>query len=114
MYLGLSRHAYFITFSFCEFLDFIHFLYLFLVYTVEPCYKAPFMGLIIVSRGLFPLLEKRWKLGKVEKNKGGFELGEGKGHFVSCFAAPGWKRSCHWLPRCWGSDYSDAPLYFKT
>lgn len=80
MYLGLSNHVYFIAFSFSEFLDFNHFLYLFLVYTVEPCYKAPFRSQISVSRGIFPLLEEKWKLGKVGSNKGGFELGEGRGH----------------------------------
>lgn len=48
------------------------------------------------------------------RNTGGFKLGEGRGSLISCFAAPGWKISCHLLPRCWGSDYSDAPLYFKT
>lgn len=79
MYPGLSRHAYFIMFSFSEFLDFNHFLYLFLVYTVEPCYKAPFRRQISVSWGFFPLLEERWKLGEMGRNKGGFELGEGRG-----------------------------------
>lgn len=37
-----------------------------------------------------------------------------EGSLFLCFAAPGWKRSCHCLPHCWSSDYSDAPLYFKT
>lgn len=37
-----------------------------------------------------------------------------EGSLMSCFAAPGWKINCHLLPCCWGSDDSDAPLYFKT
>lgn len=80
MYPGLSRHAYFITFSFSEFLDFNHLLYLFLVYTVEPCYRAPFRSQISVSRGFFLLLEERWKLGEVEEAREDLNWEKGGGH----------------------------------
>ena len=62
--------------------------------------------------GFFSLLEKRWKLGGKEQWR--IETGRGEGSLISWFAAAGWKISCHLLPRCWGSGYSDAPLYFRT
>jgi len=85
---------------------------IFLLYTVEPCYKAPFWSQINVLWEFFPLLEEKWKLGG--KKQWRIRTGKEGGSSVSWFAAPGWKSSRHLLPRCWGSDYSDAPLYFKT
>lgn len=56
--------------------------------------------------GCFPLLEEKWEW--VEDSK--WEMGS----LIPCVAAPGWEISGHLLPCCWGSDYSDAPLYFKA
>lgn len=70
MYPGLSRHAYFTTFSFSEFLDFNNFLYLFLVYTVEPCYKSSFQESDKCFMGVFSSFGREVETGRDGKKQG--------------------------------------------